>query len=544
MRPSRRLRAVPRRCDHTPTPFASFLALIVVASLARAAAGAEPPFVASAGSVAHRRGPARMPHFPSARPTPVARVHFNSGAIREVPATAGDEEGHYAQQLGDDSVEAIDVPLGTTLWWKTEQGKERRKSGPWTCTRAECAEAVAVRLEPDVMAGLRYWDGQGARDQDQVLSVPACHLFPPDSVTLATHFTLSRLNRFERLLDSWDGPVSATIYLTDATDIRQLLQHISRPFVSARWRKISLTIVKPDYSATQSALLRRLRYPINRLRNLALEAAASDYTLLVDVDFVPSVGMHTRLRTHAGRFLRRFAFHDRSSPTWQRTAIVIPTFALATTSNRSLPLSIAALSELASADLPAIHLTDRNAGHGPTLPSLLFRQARRRAHHSGSATPPFLYPLTYEPQWEPYYLLARASHPLYDERFTDQGGDKQAHALVLNVLGFDFRVATDVAVVHPPKTDLQKEAWPSARLVDSNSTVAEHDRMLEVNQESADHFNLAAQKDEARFRYFQDLLPEVTRAWGWNARWPRASGARFVGERSFGRGKATGAFGL
>ena len=37
------------------------------------------------------------------------------------------------------------------------------------------------------------------------------------------------------------------------------------------------------------------------------------------------------------------------------------------------------------------------------------------------------YEVCFESQWEPYYFVLKSA-PLYDERFTNQGGDKQQHA--------------------------------------------------------------------------------------------------------------------
>ena len=316
------------------------------------------------------------------------------------------------------------------------------------------------------------------------------------------------------------------------------------PERSEKWNDVALTIVKPDYSINETALLDRLRYPINRLRNLALDLAPSPYVLVIDVDFVPSPNMHTLLSTRAIPLLIHPSTRNSLSPTLKRTAIVIPTFALTPSFNGTYPSSLSDLASLVIADPPLATLTDANAGHGPTSPSLLFAHLSSLPRNSTSAEVDHShsYEICYEPQYEPYYVLAKSSHPLYDERFTDQGGDKQAHALLLNALGYSFHVMRDVWVLHPPKTNKEEEEWPAARLISHDGKAEREEEGLERDGE---HFNLGAQRDETRFRYFQNFLPEMEKIWGKSIRWPRGCSARMAaGGRSGKTGIDSTPFGL
>ncbi|GJN89587.1 hypothetical protein Rhopal_002574-T1 [Rhodotorula paludigena] len=392
-----------------------------------------------------------------------------------------------------------------------------------------------------------------APDVDATFGIPCESPTGPADITLVTQLSVSRLDRFERMLQAWDGPISAAVYLVDESDISFLEAYFSSTALSAAWQRVALVIVKPSYSINETALLTRLRYPINRLRNLAMAQAPSPYTLVIDVDFVPSPHMHSMLSTRAVPLIERPSSRNARSPTLRRTAIVIPTFALSTSFEGPYPNTTADLEALFTSTPPLATLTDANAGHGPTLPSHLFSQAPSPSRF-GAVDPAASYEICFEPQWEPYYLLARASHPLYDERFTDQGGDKQSHSLLLNALGYDFRVLRDVWVLHPPKTDRKAEEWPAARLVQRGGRPerSEADRQGdedaaaagEVDDDDGEHFNLAAQRDETRFRYFQDFLPEMERVWGANVRWPRGCDARVVGRRTFGRAQARSIFGF
>ncbi|KAK4699557.1 hypothetical protein P7C70_g6705, partial [Phenoliferia sp. Uapishka_3] len=381
-----------------------------------------------------------------------------------------------------------------------------------------------------------------------ILTIPCLRTWPAEAVTLVTQFSVSRLRRFERITSTWDGPLSITIYLTDAADISTLESHLlSSPTALAAYRSLALTIIKPDYSISEAALINRLRYPINKLRNLALNLAPTSYVLVTDADFVPSPRMHSILQTRGVPLIANPTLAT-ASPTLRRTAVVISAFVLSSASNTTYPTTPLALQSALESHPPLISLTDPNAGHGPSLPSLLLTPPfSPHLPSSSNAIPPkhWSYDICYEPQWEPYYLLHRPSHPLYDERFSDQGGDKQSHTLLLNALGYEFKALRDVWFMHPPKgvppvegEEVVDEEWPSARLVDPARLVEDHS--LENDPR---HFSVA-QKDQKRFRYFEDYVPEVERLFGRNFRWPRGCEAGVVGVRSFGRARAGVVFGM
>ena len=84
-----------------------------------------------------------------------------------------------------------------------------------------------------------------------LLRIPSSRHWQEEAVTLVTQFTISRLLRFERMLREWDGPLSVTIYLTDASDIDALQSYFSDESKLASFRKIALTVVKPDYSINE-----------------------------------------------------------------------------------------------------------------------------------------------------------------------------------------------------------------------------------------------------------------------------------------------------
>ena len=71
------------------------------------------------------------------------------------------------------------------------------------------------------------------------------------------------------------------------------------------------------------------------------------------------------------------------------------------------------------------------------------------------------YEVCFMSQWEPYYILPKTA-PLYDERFLNQGGDKQQHSILLNTEGYRFFVVRDHFIYHLDHFSSFK--WPGGEL--------------------------------------------------------------------------------
>lgn len=498
---------------------------------------------------------ADVPFAPSQVRRTSARVRFATGAVQEVfgpppPAHSRAAGLEYHDIWREGEIAQLDVPVGVTLRFDGQRTGSMELGDGDACQDGACEGIERVALEQDVLVGLRQMREGGSSRRllsdtgkeahaspsadptaPMVLRIPSSRVWPLDAVTLVTQFSVSRLGRVERTLAEWDGPVSLAIYLTDQSDIPLLEDYLlADPARLAAFRTVALTVVKPDYAVSEPALVARLRYPINRLRNLALALAPTLYVLVTDADFVPSPRMHELLASRGVPLIAHPTLHT-ASPTLRRTAVAISAFMLSSAPNTTFPSTPALLAAALDAHPPLASLTDANAGHGPSLPSLLTPPPTLRSPAHPAKW--WSYDICYEPQWEPYYLLHRPSHPLYDERFSDQGGDKQSHALLLNALGYEFKALRDVWFMHPPKGAVD-EQWPSARLVDPNAPAEDHD---------AAHFSVA-QRDQKRFRYFEDYVPEIQRRFGWAFRWPGGCPAGVVGVRSFGRARAGVVFGM
>ncbi|EPZ34187.1 hypothetical protein O9G_004064 [Rozella allomycis CSF55] len=162
------------------------------------------------------------------------------------------------------------------------------------------------------------------------------------------------------------------------------------------------------------------------------------------------------------------------------TAFVVACLALKSKSI-ALPHSFRQLKRLYRRGL--VEVTDPNAGHGPTQYGTFFLE------DSSSH-----YEVCYASQWEPYYIVS-INAPLYDERFTDQKGDKQQHALHLNAIGYKYKVLKGHYLLH-----LEHEKgmeWPESLVVRDAS--------------------------RERIDYFGDYIGELQKRFGWRVRDPKCA---------------------
>ncbi|KAK9759441.1 hypothetical protein K7432_017604 [Basidiobolus ranarum] len=204
----------------------------------------------------------------------------------------------------------------------------------------------------------------------------------------------------------------------------------------------------------------------------------------MDADFVPSPNLYQYAHENLVNMI---------SSSTQPVAFVIPCVAIQEDYSGQFPVTVADLRSLfKSGDA---YITDPRAGHGPTQYGILLSPSIFRSN-------PY-YEVCFESQWEPYYIVSkRHPHPLYDERFKNQGGDKQQHALHLNALGYRFLVLKDHFMYH---LDHAKFSWPGGGFRSGDNT--------------------------ATYSFFTEYLPEMSQRFGSSVKWPRGCRNPFVLEQ-------------
>jgi hypothetical protein len=117
---------------------------------------------------------------------------------------------------------------------------------------------------------------------------------PKESPTVDGDVSLSlqcSVDRLDRLVDEaarWRGPISVAVYAPDATAIERFVDFYQSHMEELVQVSFHLLLEKVETK-------RQENYPINRLRNLAMENVETDYLIALDADFVTNVNAHVQL---------------------------------------------------------------------------------------------------------------------------------------------------------------------------------------------------------------------------------------------------------
>ncbi|XP_003746329.1 LARGE xylosyl- and glucuronyltransferase 2 [Galendromus occidentalis] len=287
----------------------------------------------------------------------------------------------------------------------------------------------------------------------------------PDYVTLVTQLSMDRLQMVEALCKHWSGPISLALYLSDS-EVQQFLSFTLNSEVLSKRRNIGYHIVYRDGPL----------YPVNHLRNVALDQADTPYVFLSDIDFLPMFGLFEALKNYI-RFLRM----DAPNMGLYR-ALVVPAFE--THRYRvEFPTSKAKLLKMLD---DGRVFTFRHdvwcAGHAAT----------DFARWKTATTP---YDVNWQPHFEPY-VVVRKEVVRFDSRFLGFGWNKVSHALELQAQGYTFTVLPNAFVVHLPHA-------PSLDIARFRSSKKYRDCLKSLKQEFVEYINV---------RYGKQLMtdPEST----------------------------------
>ncbi|XKL67023.1 hypothetical protein PGB90_010443 [Kerria lacca] len=236
-----------------------------------------------------------------------------------------------------------------------------------------------------------------------------------DDVTLVAQLSMDRLQMLEMLCQYWEGPVSLALYISDA-EAQQLLSYISKSDVLNTRTNIGYHVVYKEGSA----------YPINMLRNVALEQVITPFVFLSDIDFLPMPGLYISLKKQVINFGLNLT----------NKALVIPAFETQRyrTSIPQKKSEILNMLDMGTLFTFRYHVWPK--GHSPT------NYAKWRV----STTP---YKVAWQPDYEPYVVIKK-DIPLYDTRFGGFGWNKVSHIMELFAQDYSFYVLPNAFIIHMP----------------------------------------------------------------------------------------------
>ncbi|CAH1791489.1 unnamed protein product [Owenia fusiformis] len=266
-----------------------------------------------------------------------------------------------------------------------------------------------------------------------------------NDITLVTQVSADRLYMLNDVLPYWDGPVSIAIYIPASESLSDKQIYDDNYLI----RKLKTLTQRCEITILYGAYYME-KYPINTLRNHAMRRVQTEYLLLTDADFLPSINFqrHAKLEIIRLKNILNQADTDNTYTTnLDKTAFVAPAFEYLKNPFKSnnLAKSKVELRKLYNTQSGIrIFNGERSDNHKATNYEKWFKTS-----HSYEVT-------DYQIKYEPYVVLRKHNQlPLYDERFVGYGMNKVSYLMELKAAGYTFVVLPNCWVSHIPheKTD-------------------------------------------------------------------------------------------
>eukprot|EP00775_Hariotina_reticulata_P011557 gene11557-11701_t len=286
--------------------------------------------------------------------------------------------------------------------------------------------------------------------------------------------------------ESWKGPLSVAVYVpapqhsTAAQASLRLIQHSAEAFSQDNpMQPLLVSVLFAQHFAREgvSALRGRIDpsdhpllqphaapsptydqlYPINALRNLALQQVATPFVLFADADFVFASNLLRQLNSsqpNGQRLVEQLlqtssAQQQQDQGEQQRAApvmLVVPCFQLEL--GQDLP-------DTERAAVPANKTDLRQAVTSGTVVPFhcgVFAPLKQPIDINRWLGEVEAYEVPFVEYFEPQGIAVKQQLPLYDECFRGYGLNKVQHAWHMAALGFKFKVLPDAFMVTAPHT--------------------------------------------------------------------------------------------
>ena len=237
-------------------------------------------------------------------------------------------------------------------------------------------------------------------------------------VTLVTHITFDRVSRLPLLLSYWTGPVSVAIYTADE-EIEELYNALnSSVMISERGKKNLAVHVVFNHTSV---------YPVNYLRNAALDYVTTPFVLLHDADFLPNFDCYSGIKK---------AIDENDMINNKKTALVLPAFETVEqeVSLTALKSKQELLSLIRTKKVRQFHIKVCAKAHSPTM-----------YNKWNNTDKP--YKVEYSLHYEPYVVVS-SDVVRYDTRFVGFGWNKVSHIMELHADSYSFIVLPELFLLH------------------------------------------------------------------------------------------------
>ena len=251
-------------------------------------------------------------------------------------------------------------------------------------------------------------------------------------VTVVTQLTFDRIYLLSLFLSHWTGPASIAIYAADG-QLEELYKFVdSTAIINKRAREnLAIHVVRANHSVL---------YPINYIRNVALDSVITPYVFLNDFEMLPNYDSYVSMKK---------AIKELFITTKKKIALVIPAFETSGNGSYRVPFPDSKeklIQQLNNNKSFQFHQNSSYPSHRPTL----YRKWRNASD---------FYEIEWCYRYEPY-VVVRTNVVRYDTRFVGYGYNKMSHIMELYAQSYTFVVHPFLFVLHewhPPS--LQKKIY-------------------------------------------------------------------------------------
>ncbi|XP_071548727.1 beta-1,4-glucuronyltransferase 1-like [Panulirus ornatus] len=294
-------------------------------------------------------------------------------------------------------------------------------------------------------------EGLDGRDEQDL---PESH-----GLTLVTQCSFARLHRLPLLAKHWQGPISIAVFALSG-EVQAVVQtfHLLRQCYPGIKENVTFSLIFPLNSPTSPHLtptsnttpcekifseidqvnydIKGIQYPANLLRNSARKATITPLMMVIDIDIVPSSGLHDAFVSYANE---KNLFGENSGE--EKTVWVVPIYEIK--ESAGIPKTKQDLLKMRENGTarPFYQETCLNCQRYTNYEAW----EKSREGRVGYVEP--LYEVLWKAVWEPFYI-GRNNIPLYDERFRQFGYNRISQVCELHMAGYRFLVLDTAFAVH------------------------------------------------------------------------------------------------
>lgn len=260
-------------------------------------------------------------------------------------------------------------------------------------------------------------------------------------VTVCTQLTVDRLQRLEALAATYAGPVSAVVYIGFRGEASAEVEQVARLWNSSTTLQqfVDLHLVYDDNRPWYATGLTKENhgsnpYPVNYLRQYAVERATTDFVLYLEADMATVPNAHSFIAKRWDDMLKVNAGSN-------GTVFVVPIYYSKSTNSSDMMERIPS------------NKSELKMMQAPSHPKRLMRMGERYKSHAAlaygkweSSTDGAFVPYDVsgnpkailEKKQEPYFIIRKQLMPPYNVLFAGMGQDKETHTRDTNACGFVF----------------------------------------------------------------------------------------------------------